>query len=305
MEAVTEAIAESGGRALVTSVRDLPRDCAVALSSSGRAIFQVAGDTVSSDRLTGVWVWHVRRPDVEALAPHVRRYVRRDWELAVAGLAAVTADALWVNHPRASSWIEGNKLEQIRLARSCGLTASETLVSNELEEIVSFASRFESVAVKSQGGVWSEDPNGVRAAFTQRCTSEDLRRAGASLRQVPVVVQPYVEKESELRVTVIDDRASFVRIDSQTVESAALDWRRAVLSEVPHALMELAREDRKRAIALVRAAGLRYAALDFVATPKGGLVFLDLNPSGQFGWLEAQTGAPITTALAEALVARQ
>ena len=52
----------------------------------------------------------------------------------------------------------------------------------------------------------------------------------------------------------------------------------------------------------MKALGLAYAALDFgIAKDTGRFVFYESNSSGQYGWLEAQTGAPITAALADLL----
>ncbi|SDP10272.1 hypothetical protein SAMN04487905_1022 [Actinopolyspora xinjiangensis] len=51
----------------------------------------------------------------------------------------------------------------------------------------------------------------------------------------------------------------------------------------------------------MRRFGLLYGALDFVITPEGRWVFLEINPGGQYGWLEAATGAAITGQLAELL----
>jgi D-alanine-D-alanine ligase-like ATP-grasp enzyme len=52
---------------------------------------------------------------------------------------------------------------------------------------------------------------------------------------------------------------------------------------------------------LMRALGLVYGALDFVVTPDGEWVFLEINAGGQYGWLEAATGAALTDALADLL----
>ena len=49
------------------------------------------------------------------------------------------------------------------------------------------------------------------------------------------------------------------------------------------------------------ALGLTYGALDFVVSPDGSYTFLECNAGGQFGWLEARTGAPLTDALADLL----
>lgn len=47
---------------------------------------------------------------------------------------------------------------------------------------------------------------------------------------------------------------------------------------------------------------LMFAAIDFVVGPTGEWVFIgDVNPGGQYGWLEAETGVPLTNCLADLL----
>jgi hypothetical protein len=47
--------------------------------------------------------------------------------------------------------------------------------------------------------------------------------------------------------------------------------------------------------------GLVYGALDFVITPSGEWVLLEINPTGQYGFVENATGAPLTAQLADLL----
>ena len=63
--------------------------------------------------------------------------------------------------------------------------------------------------------------------------------------------------------------------------------------------MCLRRERHKLLIAcpLVRRFGLQFAALDLLVTPGGRYVFVDLNSNGQWGWIENQTGLPLTETL--------
>jgi glutathione synthase/RimK-type ligase-like ATP-grasp enzyme len=115
------------------------------------------------------------------------------------------------------------------------------------------------------------------------------------------MVQPYLAKAHELRVTIVDETIFACRIDSQESEATAVDWRHDVESS-PHRLVTLSEEECGRFHVLMRAAGLRYAAIDLVHTPDDRTYFLDLNPEGQFGWIEAMTGAPIMSALAKGLL---
>lgn len=51
----------------------------------------------------------------------------------------------------------------------------------------------------------------------------------------------------------------------------------------------------------MRSFDLVYAALDFIVTPDIEWVFLEINAGGQYGWLEAETGVPLTEYLADVL----
>lgn len=46
---------------------------------------------------------------------------------------------------------------------------------------------------------------------------------------------------------------------------------------------------------------LAYTAVDFVVTTDDRWVMLEANTGPQFGWLEAATGAPMVSAMAELL----
>ena len=48
--------------------------------------------------------------------------------------------------------------------------------------------------------------------------------------------------------------------------------------------------------------GLNYGACDFIVTPEGRHVFLEVNPAGEFFWLEKHPGLPIAGALADVLL---
>ena len=108
-------------------------------------------------------------------------------------------------------------------------------------------------------------------------------------------------KAYELRVTMVDDAVFCRRIDSQASERSEVDWRRYDFAQAPHTLVDAEPDVGRSLRELKRIAGLRYAAIDLLVTPEGATYFLDLDPSGQFGWIEDLTGAPITATLCDAL----
>jgi len=53
---------------------------------------------------------------------------------------------------------------------------------------------------------------------------------------------------------------------------------------------------------LVAAQGLNFGAIDMVLTPDGRYVFLELNPNGQFLWMEDLMGLPMSDAMCDLLL---
>ena len=50
--------------------------------------------------------------------------------------------------------------------------------------------------------------------------------------------------------------------------------------------------------------GLVFGAVDLIRTPAGEHVFLEVNPVGEFFWLERYAGLPVSDALADILLGR-
>jgi len=46
---------------------------------------------------------------------------------------------------------------------------------------------------------------------------------------------------------------------------------------------------------------LSFGAIDLLLTPTGEYVFLEINPNGQWYWLELITGIPLTNAMCDVL----
>ena len=92
------------------------------------------------------------------------------------------------------------------------------------------------------------------------------------------------------------------RIASQGDEAARTDWRRGDVRTMPHEAMELDPATRGRCVALVEGLGLRFGAIDLVRGLDGKDWFLEVNPNGQWGWIQTRTGQPLAAAIVDALV---
>jgi len=93
------------------------------------------------------------------------------------------------------------------------------------------------------------------------------------------------------------------RIDSQAHEATREDWRSGQhLAEIsPFELPDPIAEKCRR---YMRAAGLRFGCFDFIVTPEGEYVFLEVNQAGQFLWKELRCPElPMLQAFCDFLIA--
>lgn len=123
-----------------------------------------------------------------------------------------------------------------------------------------------------------------------------------SVQNTPVQFQNYIEKQTEIRVTVVDHDLFPCEIDSQSVERMKIDWRRFDFSKETHRACELDNDIKEKIFLFMDRAKLVFGAIDLIKKPNGEYVFLEINPAGQWQWVEVLTKLPISKAIANWLI---
>ncbi len=115
------------------------------------------------------------------------------------------------------------------------------------------------------------------------------------IRAAPVILQRIVPKMTELRITIVGDKIFPVAVLSDN----EVDWRKSKITlesiDLPNNIEDLCFE-------YVSALGLRYGCVDMIISPDGDYYFLEINPNGQWGFVEQKTGLPIGKAIAHLLL---
>ncbi|WNG55560.1 MvdD family ATP-grasp ribosomal peptide maturase [Archangium gephyra] len=195
---------------------------------------------------------------------------------------------------------------QLKLARALGMEVPRTLMTNDPEAVRAFAASCpDGVVTKMMSSFAVYDEQGrEQVVFTTPLESRELEDL-EGLDLCPMTFQERLTKQVELRVTVVGERVMAAAIDSQALPNAREDWRRegAALIDAwkPYTLPEGLQA---RIVRLMDALGLNYGAFDFIVTPEGRHVFLEVNPAGEFMWLMRNPGLPIDEALADVLSGR-
>ncbi|MFZ9890150.1 MAG: MvdC/MvdD family ATP grasp protein [Myxococcota bacterium] len=192
---------------------------------------------------------------------------------------------------------------QLRRAAACGLLVPATLFSNDPAAVRAFfddvggrmVTKMQSSFAIYRGGV----ENVVFTNVVHRRELDDLE----GLRFAPMIFQEWLDKELELRVTVVGRQAFAASIDSQRRQQTAVDWRRDGVGLLDEWQPYVLPADIEQALLrLTESFHLNYAAADIVLTKDGRHVFLELNAGGEWLWLARAPGLPIAEALADTLL---
>lgn len=217
-----------------------------------------------------------------------RLFVEREVDQAFEGFLHVLArKSFWANPYEAAKRAQ-NKMLQLHVAQEIGLRIPETLVSNSPKAIRSFLTGQEkavSIYKPFYTMHWALDGGDIASLPTTAVSAEQLP-SDPVLRMTPGIFQRRLNKAFEVRATFFGRSCVAVKIDTgeQAVDSA--DYRVSQLTSDVLSQIELPLQVYDQCCALMRELGLVFGCFDFIVTPGGDYVFLEVNEMGQFLWIE-------------------
>lgn len=296
--AVIAELSKRGARSHLLDLSEFPQQLALRMEyNAGQNSFSFGCSGSGGLNLAdcrSVW-W--RRPQWPQVSPQIVRAAHRDFAYnesieALHGLWH-SLQPFWINDP-ARDYVAQRKAFQLKAAGQAGLTVPETLITNCAPAAQEFVARHghERVIYKSFSALeheWRE---------TRVLASDEISLLD-NVRYAPVIFQEYVEAQVDLRVTIVGEQIFAAAIHSQET-SYQVDCR----MDMANAHVEpitLPDEVQQRLHALTDSLGLVYGAIDMRLRPDGEYVFFEINPAGQWRFIEVLTGQPITAAMAELL----
>ncbi len=204
----------------------------------------------------------------------------------------------WFNHP-AKSEFAAHKLIQLKRAKAAGFKIPETLVTNDPVSLQAFAKKHSRIINKviNQGRI--EVGGQTKLSFARLLSKDSIDYE--RIEVLPSIYQEYIEKDFDIRVTVVNEHIFAVCIHSQ-LNKEVVDWRKERVVNIPHTEFNLPIHIKNKILEYIKSFDLNYGALDFVMDKKGELVFLELNPEGLWGWQEVLCNVKITRELVNSLI---
>lgn len=296
-DGVLGALRRTGHPALLIDTARFPKESAVTQSfGNGHPDLRLNQDGATVD-LTACGAAWWRRPQPyglpDGLDPATTSFAYSECHEAISGLWAALP-ATWVNPPEQDERAHHKPLQLAEAARA-GLPVPRTCITNDPDEARRFIEAIHPARTVYKTFLASEEHwRETRILQPAEMDMLDL------VRVAPVIFQEYVDADADIRVTALGDRlfATAIRPRRGGYEvDYRMDMDGASFEETT-----LPADTRRGIGCLLRALGLRYGALDFRRTPDGRHVFLEVNPAGEWRFVEERTGQPITEGMAAYLM---
>lgn len=300
---VVRRLAEAGADVVRVDLSYFPRRLSFTASDFGgeRLLLRHGDREVDLDALSGVWY---RRPTEfvfdERMGDAEREFARNEARHAIGGILRSTR-CLWVNRPDLDG-VADLKPHHLRIAKRLGLRTPRTLLTNDPAEVARLRKEADGPLVyKALSGGLITYPGGFPTGLLTTVVGDEIDEHLDRVGHTMCTFQEYIDKAYEVRLTVIGNTFFPVAIQSQDREETRIDWRGdqhlsyGEYRPLPEPVVRRVQE-------FMDELGLVYAALDFVVTPDGEHVFLEVNPAGQFMWMRHDLDLPLDDCLAELLM---
>lgn len=263
------------------------------LTTHSTKIIRDKKNSVCLNKVTTIWYRRAISPSITSskYSKGEINFINGELRHLVEGLL-LSLDAKWINSIDAT-YLGERKLYQLEVASSLGFNVPKSLVTNQHKDAVQFLNSCERGIICKpifHGLLFSD--NSAFAIHTNRVDESDLNELKTS--NMPIYLQEEVDRVCDLRVTVVGRDIYTVKIQHDVEKTP--DWR-VKNQEVKQSVSELPSFIKDLIYKLMDALDLEYGALDFILDKDGNYVFLEVNPAGEWAWLENDLGLPISESL--------
>lgn len=218
---------------------------------------------------------------------------RNQWSSFLRNLI-IFKNANWINYP-VSTYGAENKIFQLYCAEECGLSIPLTYISNCTDFNLEFDKKY---IVKSLDTALFYDMENNKEMFTYSNVVAGAELQEYDLASAPVFIQEFLNPKIDCRVTYVQGELFPVKI-LQNGKGMYGDWRMRK-EELEYISFQLPLYVENAIHGLMQKLKLNFGGID-LAIVAGKYYFIEVNPTGEWGWLEVKTGVSISKAIKRAL----
>ncbi len=243
---------------------------------------------------------YYRRPVINSLnyleevSYNEKIYLQRELFAIFEGIYKILEDKFWLNNVYRIREAE-NKIYQLILAKNIGFNTPETVISNNFSTIEKIVEKYQyNNIIKSIKNGYIDDN---KVIFTSLIDGNVIKN---QISMFPNFIQNNIEKFCDIRCTIIGNDIFSAEILSQNEIGSKIDWRRSE-NILEHKKHKLPIDIELKCLELTKKLKLNYSAIDLVLDKNGKYIFLEINPNGQWAWIENILKFPISKRIVDIL----
>lgn len=221
-------------------------------------------------------------------------YLNNERKHFLEGVFLSLNQAKWIN-PMFSTQIAERKIFQLRLAKQFGLIIPKTIITNNSKKADEFLKSNKSSIIKPVSNglqVLKDKTYSIYTSVIESTFFENYERE--IIFETPVLLQEKIQNKYDIRVTIIGDNIFSVAINK--LNKNEVDWRKPEV-EKKYSLIQLPKNIEKKLFQYHKHLNLVYSAIDLIQTEDNQFIFLEINPVGEWVWLENELGLNISNCL--------
>lgn len=221
-----------------------------------------------------------------------KQLYRSQWSSFIRNLT-VFSGARWLNHPMSTYQAE-NKIYQLDIAKRVGLKVPETVITNDSAGLIDS----KTYIVKALDTPLFFEAGQEMFTYSTAATGAEIK--ASSLRMAPVIIQEYVEDKVDLRVTVIGNKLfpAFITKNGHGIKG---DWRKTPKEELEYNKASIPRDIEEKLLLLMKKLNISFGGIDLMLR-SNDYYFVEVNPTGEWGWIEASVQYDIHGAIVDWMV---
>jgi glutathione synthase/RimK-type ligase-like ATP-grasp enzyme len=185
--------------------------------------------------------------------------------------------------------VANNKVFQSSIASRCGLNIPDFNITNDFNQVPSESKKLIVKPVASGQVIYGNEKEYVQTNLM------DSRFPLDYLKYSPSYFQDYIDKDFEVRVTIVGENCFPVKIESEDNVDWRIDNNKVLYSEF--SLPEFIKHKLKK---FMSACSMQFGCFDLLYRD-GEWFFLEMNANGQWAWLEFELEIDISKSIVDLL----
>ena len=248
-------------------------------------------ESINNNSVHSIYYRKPRYPDLSEYGVEYHAMIKRDILSLINGIVDEFKGKV-LTKPSILRKVE-NKIYQLLYAIKKGIEIPVSYIGNSNTACSDFFKRSSIIKPLTTGKILCANYAEMYPTSLFNSFDEDFD----DIALTPVYLQDYIDKQYEVRITVVGHDIFTVRIDTNN----KIDWR-SDYKNVHYQIIDIPLEIKQQCFNMLTDFDLSFGIFDYVVTPKNRWVFLEINPNGQWLWLEEELNLNISEKIISHLV---